>query len=412
MKNVGCRLLLCTWALFVLPEVVWAGIIQGPVSGTIHLADGHQAHDVVVHIHCGSHGIHGGHSADDVTRIVASDEEFVIPWAYRGLFPIGCALNVYHPRYVVGFRSLGDEFSQQLGTIQLETWNAFLVHGPTDPPLHSSYAWPIMELQQHLNKLLYRYIPTFKEGPERQALGRHVPSLHAIFRRVLATGGFDASPYLTFQHQIKTLRKIEDALSFPGALSALQAAVSQNDGARVTQIIKAGAFLDGWGKKGQGALLFAAREGYRDAALALIEGGVDIDAVSRRQGVTPLAAALSKRHWNTAAALIARGASLKVGSIHHRWLDNAMCGTSDSGDAASLQVFLEAGIDVDSAPSNGVTPLMCAAKGNQPHTTALLIKAGADVNARASHNRSALRHALSGRFAEVTKILKAAGAKE
>ena len=367
--------------------------------------------DIVVRILCTSHGIHGGHKADDVTRVVTSDDEFVIPWAYRGLSPIGCSLNVYHPRYVVGFRSLGDEFSQQLGTIELETWEAFLDHGPTDPPMHSAYVWPVMELQKHLRTLQNYYIPTFEEGPERKALGRHVPALHAIFRRALATGAFGSFPNLNTQTPMKSLRAIEDAVSFPGAMSALHEAVSKNDGARVRRIIKDGAFLEGWGKKGQGALLFAAREGHTEAVIALTEGGAPIDAVSYPQGATPLAAALSKRHWNTAAALIARGASLNVASIHHRWIENAMCGTSHSGDAASLQVFLDAGINVDIAPSNGVTPLMCAAKGNQSQTVALLIKAGADVNARASHNRSALRHATSGRYAEVITILKDAGAR-
>ena len=43
VKNVCCRLLLCTWAIFVLPGVSWAGIIQGPVKGSITLADGREA---------------------------------------------------------------------------------------------------------------------------------------------------------------------------------------------------------------------------------------------------------------------------------------------------------------------------------------------------------------------------------
>lgn len=412
MKNVRFRLLFCAWALCVLPEVVWAGIIQGPVKGTVHLADGRQAQDIVVRLICFSSGIHGGHRADNVTRIVASDEEFVIPWAFRGVIPIRCLLYVYHPRYVVEERSLGDEFSQQLGTIQLESWEAFLDRGAIDPPLYPRYAWPIGELGAHLYNLKYHYIPTFKEGPERQALGRYVPSLHAIFRWGIATGAFDSSPDQAFQNQIKDLRQIEDAVSFPYALSELYEAISDNDGARVAHIIKAGAFLDGWGKKGQGALLYAALNGYTDAALALIDGGVDIEAVSPLQKRTPLATALSQGHWKTAAALIARGASLKVASLHHTWLKNAMCRSSSSGDAASLQVFVKAGIDLDIAASNGVTPLMCAAQANQLRTAALLIKAGADVNARASHNRSALRYAISGRFAEMTKILKAAGAKE
>ncbi len=412
MKSARFRLLLCAWALCVLPEIVWAGFIQGPVKGTVHLADGRQAHDIVVRLICFSSGIHGGHRADNVTRIVASDEEFVIPWAYRGLIPIRCILYVYHPRYVVEERSLGDAFSQQLGTIQLESWEEFLDRGPIDPSAYPRYAWPIGELGAHMYNLKYHYIPTFEEGPERQALGRHIPSLHAIFRRGMATGAFDSSPSQTFQNQIKDLRQIEDAVSFPYALSELYEAISHDDGARVTHIIKGGAFLDGWGKKGQGALLYAAVNGYMDAALALIDGGVDIDAVSPRQKRTPLARALSQGHWKTASALIARGASLEIASLQHTWLKNAMCGSSFSGDAASLQVFIDAGFDLDVAASNGVTPLMCAAQANQLRTAALLVKAGADVNARASHNRSALRYAISGRFAEMTNILKAAGAKE
>lgn len=412
MKNVRCRLLLCAWVLCVLPEIVWAGIIQGPVKGTVHLADGRQALDIVVRLICFSSGIHGGHRADNISIVVASDEEFVIPWAYRGLVPIRCLLYAYHPRYVVEERSLGDEFSQQLGTIQLESWEAFLDRGPIDPPVYPRYAWPVGELGAHLYNLNYHYIPTFEEGPERQALGRYVPSLHAILRRGMATGAFDLSPPQTFQRQIKELRQFEDAVSFPYALSELYEAISHNDGSRVTHIIKGGAFLDGWGKKGQGALFYAALNGYTDAALALIDGGVDIDAVSPLQKRTPLARALSQGHWKTAAALIARGASLKAASLQNTWLKNAMCASSSSGDAASLQIFVDAGIDLDIAASNGVTPLMCAARANQLPTAALLIKAGADVNARASHNRSALRYAISGRFAEMTGILKAAGATE
>ena len=135
-----------------------------------------------------------------------------------------------------------------------------------------------------------------------------------------------------------------------------------------------------------------------------VRSGCCIDAVSPRQKRTPLSRALSQGHWKTASALIARGASLEVASLHPTWLKNAMCGSSSSGDAASLQVFVDAGFDLDIAAGNGVTPLMCAAQANQLPTAALLNKAGADVNARASLNRSALRYAIIGRFAEMTKI--------
>ncbi len=121
MKSVRFRLLLCAWALCVLPEIVWAGIIQGPVKGTREA---------------------------------------------------------------------------RIGTIYL-------------------------------------------------VLTRHISA-------GMATGAFDSSPDQTFENQITDLRRTEDAVSFPYALSELYEAISHNDGARVTHIIKGGAFLDGWGKNGQG----------------------------------------------------------------------------------------------------------------------------------------------------------------
>jgi len=400
------------WLALALPLCAGGGLLLGPVKGTVQLADGARADDVVVHLYCTSQGIHGGHRADDVTRVVASGEEFLVPWAYRGLTPIGCSLRVYHPRYVIAHRPLGEAFAQQLGPIPLDTWDAFLRRGPTDPPMHASYPWPAMELQQHLHALLHHYIPAFPEGPKRQALARHVPELHALFKRVVATGAFGASPRLNRQTPMDMIRRIEDGVAFPGSQTALFVAVARNDAARAAEILAAGAYADGWDREGKSPLFIAASGGATETVRVLIAGGAEIDLTPHPRWQTPFAGALSRRHWQTAAALIAHGASLEGHGVNRTALESAMCGMSHAGDATALRVFLDAGIAPDLAPAGSVTPLMCAAQGKQLETAKLLIRAGANVNARASHNRTALKIATGNRLGELVEVLKAAGARE
>ncbi len=395
-----------------MPFTTGAGLLQGPVRGTVQLPDGAQADDFVAHIHCVSHGIHGGHTADDVTRVVPAGEEFLVPWAYRGLSPIGCSLRVYHPRYVVAYHELKDDFAQQVGPLHLETWDTFLARGPADPPMHPSYPWPALEFQQHLSNLLFHYVPAFDEGPNRQALARYVPELHALFKRVLTTGAYGAWPRQNRQTPMVMIGKVEDAVSFEGSQRALFAAVSQKDAVRVAEVLKAGAFVDGWDEQGRSPLFGAARAGDTASVVALIEGGADVDLVSHPKADTPLAIALSKRHWSTAAALIAHGASLQKPGVNRIWLEQALCGVGYTGDTDSLRIFLEAGLAPDLAPRNGLTPLMCAAQGKRVETATMLIKAGADVNARASHNRTPLRLARSARSPELIELLQQAGAME
>ena len=79
MKKEIWKLVLCGFALSILPSVGWAWIIQGPVKGTITLADGREADDIVVRLICFSSGIHGGHRADNVTRIVSTVSPRWIP---------------------------------------------------------------------------------------------------------------------------------------------------------------------------------------------------------------------------------------------------------------------------------------------------------------------------------------------
>ena len=407
-------LLLSIWALLMMAAPVGASPIQGPVRGTVELADGAQAVDIVVQLRCRTQGIHNSSwPADEVTRIVGSGEPFLVPWAFRGLAPVGCSLQVYHPRYVVAHRPLEKQFSQQVGVIRLESWDAFMDHGPTDPPMHTHYPWPILEFRNHLDNLLYYYIPAFSEGTKRKALGRHIPALHALFKRVLATGAFGGWPRRDPSHPINMVRKIEEAVTYPASQRALFEAVSRNDADQVTKLIEAGAYVDAWDEEGRTPLFLAARAGHTESAIALVEGGAQIGLSRHTEPKTALSAALSDNRWKTAAALMTRGASPPpVDGPYRQWFVNALYSLSYQGDIASLRVFLDAGMSPNLAESSGVTPLMGAAKGNQYEAARMLINAGADVNARASHNRTALGIAKGGRSTKLVELLEEAGAQE
>lgn len=407
-------LLLSIWALLVMAGPVGASPIQGPVRGTVELADGEQVNDIVVQVRCLSQGIHNSAwPADEVTRIVGSGEPFLIPWAFRGLAPTGCSLQVYHPRYVVARRPLDKQFSQQVGVIRLESWDAFMDQGPKPPPMPSHYPWPATEFRDHLNNLLYYYIPAFSEGPKRKALGRHIPRLHSLFKRVLATGAFGAWPSTDRLLPIETIRQVEKAVSYPASQSALFDAVSRNDATRVVELVKAGAYVDAWDEEGRTPLFLAAKAGHTESAIALVEGGAQLDLSRHTEPRTAFSAALSDRQWKAAAALMARGASPPpVDGPYRQWFVNALYSLSYQGDIASLRVFLDAGMSPNVAESSGVTPLMGAVKGNQYEAARMLIKAGADVNARASHNRTALGMAKAGRFTKLVELLEGAGAQD
>ena len=62
------------------------------------------------------------------------------------------------------------------------------------------------------------------------------------------------------------------------------------------------------------ALLLAAREGHRDAALALLDKGVDIDQRSAADDTTPLLIAMINGHFDLAMELFARGADPNLAS--------------------------------------------------------------------------------------------------
>lgn len=82
---------------------------------------------------------------------------------------------------------------------------------------------------------------------------------------------------------------------------------------------------------------------------------------------------------------------------------------SKAGMAESLQVLVDAGVDVN-AVLRGRTPLMEAVSGGNPKAAEILIKAGANVNAVDEDGRSVLYRAIVCERPEMVRILLANGA--
>jgi ankyrin repeat protein len=100
----------------------------------------------------------------------------------------------------------------------------------------------------------------------------------------------------------------------PAAESAPPGGVDVNETQRgsVPQPLSHAQLIGGYG--GLSALLLAVREGYSGAAMALLEGGADIDRVSAGDHTSPLLMAILNGHFDLAMELFEQGADPRIAS--------------------------------------------------------------------------------------------------
>ena len=380
--------------------------VQGPVRGRVIVPEGEQAEQIVVSVRCYQSGIHGGFAAGDAHAVIDAGESFTVPFVFRGIFPTGCTLRVFHPDYVAAYRRLNDDFTQQVGTIELKSWHAFFDEGPTDPPMHSTYPWPKLEFNQHLSNMLYYYVPAFAEGEQRRRLGRFVVGLHRLTDRAIATGVYGKDGRGESSSIIKDLHRLEDAVEFAASPSRLSALATANNAEAIGKLSANGDYADIWDRNGWSPLLTAAALGNTEAAIALIDGGVE---VGRERGVgygSAMKTALSNRRWQTVAALVGRGAPFDIDPFYNTKIAATLCALAADGDVASLRLMIGRGMSPDLASSSGYTALMCAAEANQLESARFLLESGANPDAQATHNRNAKRMAQSKRNEAMGELLQ------
>lgn len=88
-----------------------------------------------------------------------------------------------------------------------------------------------------------------------------------------------------------------------------------------------------------------------------------------------------------------------------------LCVAISKGDVTAVKKFVEYGMDVNER-KNGMTPLMFAARYNQPEIAKFLIEKGADIYAKDNNDFTALKHAEAAKATQVIDIIKEASSKK
>ncbi|HEX4134432.1 MAG TPA: ankyrin repeat domain-containing protein [Bryobacteraceae bacterium] len=135
------------------------------------------------------------------------------------------------------------------------------------------------------------------------------------------------------------------------------------------------------------ALMMAARTGKAEAVKVLLDHGAQVNAKETWGGTTALMWAVSERHPDVAKLLIEHGADVNAKSYF-------VPSASGRGFEGATPVPPKPNQPIEEFASGMLTPLMFAAREDDPESAKLLAKAGADLNAQGGDGKDALSLAL------------------
>ena len=163
-------------------------------------------------------------------------------------------------------------------------------------------------------------------------------------------------------------------------------------------------------KMGKTALHIAAASNQLDAATFLIEHGVDLNAKDKNGGFTALDMALSSAHYiDMVRLLIERGANVNTASSQGITpLDEAAM----RGQKDAIELLVAKGADLNARDVKRNTPLLWALMMGRTDAAVALIEAGSDVNVRSGQGSTPLMIVKRGDNMKLEKLLQSKGARE
>ncbi len=180
--------------------------------------------------------------------------------------------------------------------------------------------------------------------------------------------------------------------------TALVEAVKNNNIPIMKLLIDAGADVNLKDHTGMSPLMYAASEGFKDAAGILIDSLADVN-LQNSYGMNALSWANQNHHADVAKMLADAGTGQNI-------FDAA-----SAGNAGFVRAYVKNGGNVKVKNSDWRTPLMLAAQNGRAEVVKALIGAGADVNARERlFSSTALMCVVDYDHPDIVKTLLAAGA--
>lgn len=185
-------------------------------------------------------------------------------------------------------------------------------------------------------------------------------------------------------------------------MTPLMLAVDKGHAKCVQLLVDAGADVNAKDPGGDTALIIAADKGRLDCAEMLIAKGAEIDA-RRANGNTALLTAIDKEHVEFALTLIQTGSKadqktpegepvLVIAAAKGAKLNTVCYGLINKGASA------------DAVGPSGVTPLICAATGNNLELARFLVKKGADLDIK-FQDKTAIGIAQEKHHREIVELL-------
>jgi ankyrin repeat protein len=197
------------------------------------------------------------------------------------------------------------------------------------------------------------------------------------------------------------------------AYTGLHAAAAKGDTAEIAKLLKSGAAIDGRDGYARTPLHVAIYRSHGPAALALIKGGADPNALEAQKYDIVTIAAVADDVPMLKLSLANGG---KATNITSPYVGTALIAAAHLGHDEVVRLLIAAKAPLDHVNNLGWTALIesiVLGDGGKRHTASLeaLVKAGANVNIADRNGRTPLALAKGRGYTEMAKILEAAGAK-